>query len=313
MINSNHYNYSSGDSTPYIINDGLFGATIKKNNEYLFFRMELLTTENTEGWANFKNRSYRIANISTGGTLGALVRGAGTPDQLSYESAKQITGFTNEEYISFIEKASFLKNKTENQIVHQLSSNSVGCHAMHTYYEPKELNYIVYVSKNCDFSISNIKSERTLKNFIDSYQDILITMGSNFSDKKSLRNRGISRNPYWVFEQKYAGLAMMLHAFTGAIAEKFFPDKKELIVTPVGSMQCIIKKNLNPGDGYIKNNKKITDITDFQCTATDPELDNHNYIKITALTRIYNQTINQYHQIESSCGEKNEPSSTKII
>jgi hypothetical protein len=292
MINLNQCSNFKEESTPYIIREGLFGATFKKNNESLFLRMELLTPENTASWNEFKLRTLRIANKDVGGVLGAFVRGAGTPDQVCYEKVKERTGFTNEEHLLFIEKAIILKNKTNNKIIDIINSNSVGSHAMYTTYESEKLNYIVYVSKNRDFSISNldINGKKTLKNFIDSYQDILISMGSDFSEKKSLINRGISRNPYWVFEEKYAGLSMMLHAFTGAVAERFFPDKEEMEVSPVGSMQCIMKKNLLADDGYIIIDGKRIDITVLQCSANGPELpNNYHHIKISALTRIYYQ------------------------
>ena len=61
-------------------------------------------------------------------------------------------------------------------------------------------------------------------------------------------------------------------------------------VKPVGSMQCIIKKSLLPGEGYIEYKDEKIDITDLEVSATGVE-GQMNYIKISALTRIYNQTI----------------------
>jgi hypothetical protein len=117
-------------------------------------------------------------------------------------------------------------------------------------YVDKKLTYIVYVTKNPDFSIQNAANKKlNLKNFIESYSDILISVGTDFTAEDSFHNRGISRNPYWVFEEKYSGLSMLLHGFTGAVAEMFFPEKKFMKVKPVGIMQCIIKKNLFPNEG----------------------------------------------------------------
>jgi hypothetical protein len=122
------------------------------------------------------------------------------------------------------------------------------------------------------------------------YGDILISVGSDFSEKESFHNRGISRNPYWVFEEKYSGLSMILHGFTGAVADKFFSEKKIMCVKPIGSMQAIIKNQLLPGEGYIEDKKEKVDITKLEVSANDPEGE-MNYIKISALTRIYNQSI----------------------
>lgn len=65
---------------------------------------------------------------------------------------------------------------------------------MCTRFQPGQLNYIVYISKAPNFSIQNADmtgKEINLKNFIESYNDILISVGSDFSKEHSFHNRGI--------------------------------------------------------------------------------------------------------------------------
>jgi hypothetical protein len=294
-------------SEPFIVEEGVYGATFKKNNEDLFLRMELITASNTQSWKQFKTMNCYIANQQQRGVLSGLVNLAGEVNYPKYEDVKNVTGFTYEEYSTFTEKAINLKKKTDNKIVSILEANSVGSSHMLTELKLDKLNYIVYISKNPNFSIQNVPlTDKTmnLKNFIESYSDILISIGSDFSDKNSFNestedsfySRGISRNPYWVFEEKYSGLSMLLHGFTGVIADKFFPKKKCLRVYPVGSMQWIIKNNLLPGEGYVElsagyivlNNLKVKemDITALEITKKSPEF-GMNYISVSALKRIY--------------------------
>lgn len=272
-----------------MIKEDIYGATFNKNGEDLFFRMELLTEANTKCWARFKEMTCWVANQNSRGVLSGLVSLAGEIDYPKHKEVEEVTGFTEDEYIIFTEKAIRLKKKTDNKIVKLLEANSVGSNHMCTDFESGKLNYIVYVSKNPSFSIQNADmtgKEINLKNFIESYNDILISVGSDFSKEDSFHNRGISRNPYWVFEEKYSGLSMLLHGFSAAVADKYFTEKKLMHVKPVGSMQSIIKKNLAPGEGYIEHDGIRTDITTLDVSYTGPE-GKMNHIMISALKRIY--------------------------
>lgn len=271
--------------TPYIVEEGVFGATVQRGQETLFLRMELLTPENSPGWHRYTQMSCWVANNSRG-MLSGLVRIARKEGPLKYEEIKESTGFTEREYSDFLEKAFALKTKT----VEVLTANSAGAGFMITGYYPGEPHYIVYITKNPHFSIQKTnhpEREFTLKNFIESYNDILISVGSNFSSKDYFHTRGISRNPYWVFEEKYAGLSMLLHGFTGAVAEQYFPEKKEMVVRPIGSMQVLIKKSLLPGEGYMDRcSQEPLDITKLTISPDDIER-GLDHIKTSALTRIY--------------------------
>jgi len=231
--------------------------------------------------------------------LSALVELAGADAQPDYEKIKEITDFTEEEYAAFIRKAIDVKQKTDNKITRILNHNSNGISHMSTHFKG-ELNYVVYASKSPNFSIqqaSKIAEQVTLKKYIEAYKHILISVGSHFSYRgngasggTSFHNRGISRNPYWVFRGKHSGLSMILQGFSGAVAARFFPEKKVMLVQPIGSMQYIIKKNLLPGEGYIEKNGERVDLTKVEVSVSDLE-GSMNYIKLSALARIYNQAV----------------------
>lgn len=270
---------------PYLIRQGLCGATFKKDGEELYLRMEHITKETHSYWNTYRFMSCQLVdNVYAPCIAGRKIT----------EKTKDIYGLNESEFNALIEKALKMKENINNVGMQFLITNP-GL-------------YIVYATKNRDFSIQNTKlKDHTLKSFIESYGDLLITMGSDFYYKteNAFHNRGISRNPYWAFEGKYAGLSMLIQAFTGAVAEKFFPKKMEMIVIPVGSMQCLIKKNLLPGEGYMewlpvdpafadeapvegrgKVGEKI-DITELTVSPKDGEV-GMDHIKISALIRIYN-------------------------
>ncbi len=280
------------DPTPHVIREGVFGASFDKDGESLFLRMEFITEETSKCWSRYKELSSWMANSNGMGVLSNLVCQAGDPElQPKYETISRRTGFTIEEYTAFLEKAIKIKELTKNKIVELLCASSNASDHMGIYFNPEKIRFIVYVTKNPDFSIQSVdvNKNRSLKNYIESYNDILISVGSTF-DEESFENRGIFRNPYWVFEQKYSGLSMLLHGFSGAVAERFFPEKKQMQVKPMGSMQCIIIKHLLPGEGHAVVQGEKKDLVDFKVEADDLE-GPMNCIQVSALSRIYYQSI----------------------
>lgn len=280
---------------PSLIREGVYGASFVQNGEPLFLRMELITQENTHGWVKYREWAVWTANKNNG-ALSALTLLAGQAHCPNYETIKGVMGFTESEVEELKKKAIQLKEKTNGKIVELLNSNSVGTNHMKTGYWPGKSNYIVYITKNPDFSIQDADknaTERTLKKYFEVYKDILISVGSDFTESDYFNNRGISRNPYWVFEEKYAGLSMLLHGFAAKVAKSYFPGKELMHVSPVGSMQMIISKSLLPGEGFIILNREKIDLTEVSTKPESPEF-GMNYIQVTALIRIYDETINRF-------------------
>ncbi len=277
---------------PQEIRPGVFGATFYSQGEPLFLRMELLTPENARNWTKFRDLTGWIVDTMYGGIFGKLVDLAGTDKCPSYAQIKEQTGFTEIEYSTFITKAIQQKNKTAGKIVRLVAATPEGSAAMFTSHIPKELHYIAYVTKNATYSVPDVGAKDfTLKHYISAYSDILISMGSDFTKETTFHNRGISRNHYWVLQDKYAGFSMLLQEFTAAFAEQYSPTKLFMEVRPVGSMQCILQKSLSPDDGYVENRDGTqTDITNLTCSVRAAE-HHTNFVKVSALTRIYREAM----------------------
>lgn len=272
------------ETIPHVIHEGLFGATLLINNEPIFFRAELLTEENAKCWIRYKNFTYWVANGDDNGVLSNLVEMEPPP----YEEIKEVTGFTSEEYATFSKKVEELKKRNK-KIVAILQKTT---HCLHASFGAGRGKFVFYASKNRHFSIVDANkscSTFNLKSYIDCFSDILISVGADFSKKKSFFLKGIFRNPYWVFDEKYAGLAFLLQGFSGAFAEQYFPEKSWLHVMPVGSMQTIIKSNLLKGDGYFERDGKKIDITEMEVSAKSPQ-GPLNHIRVSALARIWATT-----------------------
>lgn len=297
-----------------LIQEGIFGATIIKNGIPLYLRMELLNEENFMKWTQYKNITYALTSRFPKSILIDLVnkilQGTMSIDQSSIASSGcgtmsidqdiredgTLLGFTEDELTIFITKIINLKNPRTVRVLNTVYS---GCSHMHTNFGQKD-QYIVYISKNPHFNIMNISDhpQCTFKQYIESYNDILVSMGSNFSkDNDSFENRGIFRNPHWVLEEKYSGLSMLLHGFTGLVATTFFPTKITMNVSALGGMQLIIQQNLLHGEGVVYigcnlegnliNPLQKIDIKDLLVSRDDCQGPT-NYINVEALVRIYN-------------------------
>lgn len=279
------------------ISEGIYGMSFQKDGETLHLRMEQLTKATSQCWKHYQNYSKFVASGSCD-VLSNLVKLIGKGKVPDYKKVQDVTGFTEAEYEAFVEKARISQEKTDGKIGEVLAKTSHGSNHMHTSYSEEEDNYIIYVTKNPDFSIETAdkvarETELTLKNFIEAYEDLLITVGTDFTKNSSFYTRGISRNPHWIFEQKYSGLSMLLHGFSALVAQTFYPHKKEMQVKPLSSMQNIIAKKVQPGEGYVESENGKIDLTELPQENGSFEYP-MTHIKTSALTRIFNETLSKY-------------------
>lgn len=109
---------------------------------------------------------------------------------------------------------------------------------------------------------------------------------------------GIFKNPLWVIDGRYGGMAMALPSISGAVFTKYLQEpstaksKKKakenwLKITPYGSMQVILSKSLKPGDGVYDGFKDITNVK----VSPDAGVYGKNRIKVSALNRIFKEML----------------------
>lgn len=290
-----------------LVSPGIFGSTVVQNGKLIHLRMELLTVENEERWDLFKSLTGRLCGSSRG-IFTCLVADVCEDDRLTpFSEVVQYTGFSEKEHEAFLKEILNAKERTDGKIYDLITKTETGSVHMCAYTKEvtktsealnstyKNGRYIVYATRNSKFTIPPVKptSDNTLKNWIESYKDILICAGTDFSyDETSFHTRGIFRNPYWVLKGKHSGLSMLLHGFTGMVAKAYFPTKERLTVFPVGSMTCIFQKFLSRDEAFYQGGETTTmvDVLDIKVTPRSGQR-GPVFITVPALVRIFNTLI----------------------
>jgi len=251
VANVNRF-YSShfSDAFPREIKTGVYGATFYQGNTPLYLRMELLTKENQESWTWYKLYSS-IFSVNVSHLI-----------SIQLGDSKN-TGFSEQDLVIF-------KTLTKGKDKEQLETMRHVFESMHRfsfpemYTEPEsthslplanEQRYITYATTNREFSIQTAyeKTDQTqsLENYIDAYKDLLITVGSDFTQENSFSNRGFCRSPYRTLLEEFGGLSMVVLGFNAKVSQTFFPAKSLMGVRPLYAMQSIIKKSLLQGEGVV--------------------------------------------------------------
>ncbi|HVT62111.1 MAG TPA: hypothetical protein VHD33_01310, partial [Legionellaceae bacterium] len=157
-------------------------------------------------------------------------------------------------------------------------------------------DYVVYASKHgAGHSLSTIDGA---KDFEQNYNHILMSVDAEFEPKETIMgfvmneisytNRGIFRNPVSIVENTHKGLAMLLHGFSAAVAQKFFPEKEYMEVSPIASMQYILYHSL-PRDAFANDDEDYEKIGFSAKTMSGGETVN-NVLKIVKLSELYFET-----------------------
>jgi len=160
--------------------------------------------------------------------------------------------------------------------------------------------YVVYALKHgaeSTLPITN-RNSNNIKNFEHDYGNILMSFHSEWVPKENMtgyilnehsyQNRGIFRNPVSIIENKHKGLAMLLHGFSASVAQIFFPEKKYLQVSPIGSMQYILFHSL-PREAFANTDEDYARIKSVATTMSGSEVVD-NYIKTKELFQLYLET-----------------------
>lgn len=279
---------ASIDVRPREIASGLFGATVYRDEEPIYLRMELLTEENAPSWAKFSQMSKWMSKTDNRGVLNHIVEYLDPRWTPFKEKHQEYSGFSNEEWMEFVGNILEGKEKAP-RLKDILYHHEVGVGHLSTTFERGKLKYIVYASKTPNFSIRDHRdldwNDFTIKKYIEAYGNLLMTVGF---DGYKREFRGISRSPFWVAQGKYQKMSMWLPAFIGAVMAKYFPENKEISVKPIGVMGRIIQKHLHRGEAFVEADHGKVDLMDYKI----PNWENPRYyIRVAALVRVYLQEI----------------------
>lgn len=276
-----------------------------KSGEKFYLRMERVDDSNYPFWSSYLSATNKFCN-SGKSLLGYLMNHIWVVDEIdgkkqfvydNHRGVPDMVGMDAEEFQQLIDalgRGGYYKGgeRKRRNALRQIDSGS-----KHLNINPSGSNYVIFASRCRELSTTDLASERdanahkiSLKDYFRQYRDILMCVGSQFSsDGKSFENRGIFRNPYSMIQKDYLGISMVLHVFTGAVVQKFFPERTKMVVRPVPSMQLIIFETLGRDDYTVAKQGDIDQlIRECREDCENREgIESHNDIKIEAIARLY--------------------------
>ncbi len=203
------------------------------------------------------------------------------------DDIKEFSGYSDEELKDFIQWMGKNGFHSKNEKRADLHDTAGGSAFLHT----SVGDYFVYACKEASFFIHKttiLPNEiSTLKRFVSQYKDMLICVGSTYSDEHSV-SRGIFRNPMTSIDKTYQGIAIALIGFSGAVAHRFL-NKKTMYVGPIGRMPGILCAALK------KNEFTVSGMSDAavrkKAERKSAFFDFNGFtIQLTALNRIFNES-----------------------
>ncbi len=253
------------DKEIYQVKSGVFVSQSRaKSGEIIYLKMELITEENKPYIDQYIKQVLIVGGDNRCGLLSFMTQYIEPTESKSYrftaeafsgskwdrkfipyEHIKSETGFSDEEliqYINIMGKNGFHSKNPNRADLHDTVSGSA---FIRGYINTG--SYFVYACKDPYFTIQKtfLTDKFSLKEFISQYNNLLICVGSEYSEKFS-GSRGIFRNPITTIENTHKGLAATLIGFSGAVAYRFL-NKNEIRIGPVGRMPgilcAVLKKN----------------------------------------------------------------------
>ncbi len=297
---------SSINVEPTELRPGVYiGEGRAKSGEKFYLRIERVNDSNYPFWSSYLSATNKFCN-SGKSVLGYLMNRIRLIDEVDgkkqfvygdHEGVPDMVGMDANELQQLIDalgRGGYYKGGERRRRNALLQIDSGSCHLITA---PAEGNYVTFASRCREISTTDLASERdanvsdmSLKDYFRQYRDILMCVGSQLSsDGKSFENRGIFRNPYSMIQKDYLGISMVLHGFTGAVVQKFFPERTKMVVRPVPSMQLIIFETLGRDDYTVATQGDIDQlIRECREDCENREgIESHNNIKIEALARLY--------------------------
>jgi len=216
--------------------------------------MEKVDSENKVWWDKYKDISKRLTDRDRGiMSVWSRLKGKRT----SYDLIKDVTGFTEDEYVKFMDKLDeVVRNSKSVECMPGAFLPSVACALLGVpagvvgfQISDDGNNYVVYASKKTVMGRYAFPKDMpafiSLKKYYDYFKDIIMIVRSEFKPGDiSYNNRGIFKNPISFIEDgdKYPGLSMKLHGFSAAAIHHIAKNAQYMTVNPIAAMRGIIMK-----------------------------------------------------------------------
>lgn len=249
-------NSMAGGTEVVQVADGVYAGSSKTQaGEDIYFGMERVDASNIETWDFYRTYIELFGVRSGGGALFFLARKAATDIKDFDEETRKSFGMGDEELLKFknmlLEKGFNTRAKSKD-----LENIRGGVAGFNVFLSTDAMPYfVVYASKKPvvgKFPLPTKTKPKDMKEFMINYDNLIMSVGSWLTHNKDFyQNRGIFRNPFNIVEGNFKNISLQLHGFSAAVMEKFYPERKFMIVYALPSMTNILEKNLKPGDAYL--------------------------------------------------------------
>ena len=293
------------NTEPQMLAEGVFiGEGKARSGEKVFLRMERVTTANQPLWEKYCASTAQLTLSGRSALTFAMRSTKITTDDdgkvryvnQQYDELADRLGQSKEEFDDFINllgKNGFAWSPENRGRIQSIHNTHAG--ATHLLLSTEVQCFVIYASKTADFRIPQLSGivppsrPLTYKEYVNLYSDLLLCVGVDFPDLPWAHSKGMFRNPHSSIEKTYKYLSMVLRGFSGAVLQKYFPEKATLHCKPLSSMQYMISSSLQADDYTVEGHTHEEALS----TATESIQDRdifempRNYIKVSALNRLY--------------------------
>jgi hypothetical protein len=293
------------NTEPDMIADGVFvGEGRAKSGEKIFLKMERVTDANRTPWERYCQSTAQLTrhgrSVLTFAMRGTKAiqdeNGATRYVNEQYEALADRLGQSREEFDDFINllgRNGYAWSQENKRRINAIHNTHAG--ATHLCLSTEAECYVIYASKTQDFQMprigdnSALSEPLTLREYARLYRDLLICVGMDFPDRDSIHSKGMFRNPISSIARTHSGLSMILRGFSGAVVQKYFPEKQTLCCRPLSSMQYMISSSLQPDDYHVVDYSHEEALTTAEESIREGQIFEMpmNTIKVSALDRLY--------------------------
>lgn len=247
-MNTLNYNNIGQIGPVKLVCNGVFTAeAIAPSGEKIYFGMETIENSDKEKWELYKNTaSFLVNGESCGTSIGSFVelgtRVKDITELREFLTTRTLPDFWTADSEKFEELCIKLRERNITIDSPKAKELSTIPHASNGVNVNKQ-THMVYVSKSPVVGrIDFVAKSKGFGGYIEEYGDLILSVGATIND--IVENRGIFKNPLYVVEGGYTGIAMMAHSFTCMAIENNWPEVTTFKVRPLKKMAEIFINSL---------------------------------------------------------------------
>ena len=247
IVSHNNLNLGQIGPVEFVCDGVLTAAAIAPSGEKIYFGIETIENSDKKKWEQYKNSASFLVNgescdISIGSFVELGTRINDIVELSEFLATRTLPDYWTADSKKFEELCIKLRERNITIDSPKARELSTIPHASNGINVNKQ-THMVYVSKSPVIGrIDFIAKSKGFRGYIDKYSDLILSVGVTIHNV--VENRGIFKNPLFVVEGGYTGIAMMAHSFTCMAIENNWPEIKIFKVRPLKKMAEIFINSL---------------------------------------------------------------------